>query len=100
MLSPPVDPGAQVSLAASEPASKEGCDDADEEVARVPRVRPDPEKPTSRERLEHNIAHCPYGIFVAEREGRVMVGYRNYPKGPMQKVQALLDEIAREAVDN
>ena len=47
-----------------------------------------------------NIAHCPYGIFVAEREGRVMVGYRNYPKGPMQEVQALLDEIAREAVDN
>ena len=47
-----------------------------------------------------NIAHCPYGIFVAERQGRVMVGYRNYPKGPMQEVQALLDEIAREAVDN
>lgn len=45
-----------------------------------------------------NIAHCPYGIFVAERQGRVMVGYRNYPKGPMQEVQALLDEIAREAV--
>ncbi|MDF3415972.1 DUF302 domain-containing protein [Sulfitobacter sp. M57] len=47
-----------------------------------------------------NIAHCPYGIFVAEREGRVMVGYRNYPKGPMQEVQALLDEIAQEAVAN
>ncbi|MCX7560396.1 DUF302 domain-containing protein [Sulfitobacter sp. F26204] len=45
-----------------------------------------------------NIAHCPYGIFVAERQGRVMVGYRNYPKGPMQEVQALLDDIAREAV--
>ncbi len=45
-----------------------------------------------------NIAHCPYGIFVAERQGRVMVGYRNYPNGPMQEVQALLDEIAREAV--
>lgn len=45
-----------------------------------------------------NIAHCPYGIFVAEREGKVMVGYRNYPDGPMQEVQALLDEIAREAV--
>lgn len=47
-----------------------------------------------------NIAHCPYGIFVAERQGRVMVGYRNYPKGPMQEVQALLDEIAQEAVAN
>jgi uncharacterized protein (DUF302 family) len=45
-----------------------------------------------------NIAHCPYGIFVAERQGRVMIGYRNYPEGPMQEVQALLDDIAREAV--
>ena len=45
-----------------------------------------------------NIAHCPYGIFVAEREGKVMVGYRNYPEGPMQQVQTLLDEIVREAV--
>jgi uncharacterized protein (DUF302 family) len=45
-----------------------------------------------------NIAHCPYGVFVAERQGRVMIGYRNYPEGPMQEVQALLDEIAREAV--
>jgi uncharacterized protein (DUF302 family) len=45
-----------------------------------------------------NIAHCPYGIFVAERAGEVMIGYRTYPAGPMQEVQALLDEIAREAV--
>lgn len=45
-----------------------------------------------------NIGHCPYGIFVAEREGAVMVGYRNMPEGPMQEVQALLDEIARDAV--
>ena len=35
---------------------------------------------------------------VAEREGKVMVGYRNYPEGPMQEVQTLLDEIVREAV--
>jgi hypothetical protein len=27
-----------------------------------------------------------------------MVGYRNYPEGPMQQVQTLLDEIVREAV--
>jgi uncharacterized protein (DUF302 family) len=47
-----------------------------------------------------NIAHCPYGIFVAERDGEVMVGYRHYPEGPMQEVQALLDEIAREATGN
>ncbi len=45
-----------------------------------------------------NIAHCPYGIFVADQDGQVMVGYRSYPEGAMQEVQALLDEIAREAV--
>lgn len=45
-----------------------------------------------------NIAHCPYGVFVADRDGEVMVGFRNYPEGPMQEVQALLDSIAREAV--
>ena len=45
-----------------------------------------------------NIAHCPYGIFVADKDGKVMVGYRNLPEGPMQEVQALLDEIAQEAV--
>ena len=44
-----------------------------------------------------NIAHCPYGVFVTEREGEVQVGYRNMPEGPMQDVQALLDDIAREA---
>ncbi|MEP5292222.1 MAG: DUF302 domain-containing protein [Hyphomicrobiales bacterium] len=45
-----------------------------------------------------NIAHCPYGIFVADREGQIMVGYRNFPEGPMQEVQSLLDEIVRDAV--
>jgi len=44
-----------------------------------------------------NIAHCPYGVFVTDREGQVSVGYRNLPDGPMQEVQALLDDIAREA---
>ncbi|MBE0453105.1 DUF302 domain-containing protein [Roseovarius autotrophicus] len=55
----------------------------------------------SREVMEAdpmNIAHCPYGIFVAEREGGVMVGYRNMPEGEMQKVQAFLDEIVQEAL--
>ncbi len=55
----------------------------------------------SREVMEAdpmNIAFCPYGIFVAERGGDVMIGYRNYPAGEMQKVQALLDEIVREAL--
>ena len=47
-----------------------------------------------------NIAHCPYGVFVAERGGEVTVGYRTYPDGAMQDVQVLLDEIAQEAVGN
>ena len=45
-----------------------------------------------------NIAHCPYGIFVADRDGQVIIGYRNYPVGPMQEVQALLDEIVQDAL--
>ncbi|MEI4232303.1 DUF302 domain-containing protein [Roseovarius sp. D22-M7] len=56
----------------------------------------------SREVMEENpmnIGHCPYGIFVAEREDEVMVGYRTYPEGEMQKVQALLDGIAQEAIE-
>lgn len=44
-----------------------------------------------------NIAHCPYGIFVTDREGAVTIGYRHLPDGPMQEVQAMLDTIAREA---
>lgn len=44
-----------------------------------------------------NLIYCPYGIFVAERDGEVTIGYRNFPEGPMQDVQALLDEIVREA---
>lgn len=56
----------------------------------------------SREVMEvdpMNIAHCPYGVFVADRGGQVMVGYRRYPEGEMQKVQALLDEIVQEALE-
>jgi uncharacterized protein (DUF302 family) len=56
----------------------------------------------SREVMESDpmtIAHCPYGIFVAERGGEVMVGYRTYPEGEMQKVQSLLDEIVKEAME-
>lgn len=45
-----------------------------------------------------NIAYCPYGVFVAEGDGAVMVGYRTYPDGPMDAVETLLDGIAREAV--
>ena len=53
----------------------------------------------SREVMEAdpmNIAHCPYGIFVADRGDEVMVGYRDYPDGPMQKVEDLLAEIVAE----
>lgn len=46
-----------------------------------------------------NIAHCPYGIFVAERDGAVMIGHRNYPEGPMQAVQDLLQDIVKDAID-
>lgn len=55
----------------------------------------------SREVMEadpSNIAHCPYGIFVADRDGDVTIGYLNYPQGEMQKVQALLDEITKDAI--
>ncbi|WP_246044072.1 DUF302 domain-containing protein [Ruegeria sediminis] len=48
-----------------------------------------------------NIAYCPYGIFVAEladQPGEVIVGFRQFPDGAMQEVQALLDGIVREAV--
>ncbi|AVO37144.1 DUF302 domain-containing protein [Pukyongiella litopenaei] len=44
-----------------------------------------------------NIAHCPYSIFVTDREGAVQVGYRNLPEGPMQEVQDLLDRIVQAA---
>ena len=44
-----------------------------------------------------NIAHCPYAVFITDKDGAVQVGYRNQPEGPMQEVQALLDAIAREA---
>ncbi|WP_316013529.1 DUF302 domain-containing protein [Roseobacter sp. HKCCA0434] len=55
----------------------------------------------SREVMEAdplNIAYCPYGIFVTEREGAVEIGYRTYPDGPMDAVEDLLDTIARDAL--
>ncbi len=57
----------------------------------------------SREVMEAdplNLAYCPYGIFVAETDDGVMVGYRSYPDGEMQKVQNLLADIVAEAVGN
>ncbi|WP_299047198.1 DUF302 domain-containing protein [uncultured Tateyamaria sp.] len=57
----------------------------------------------SREVMEAdpmNIAHCPYGIFVAEQAGAVVIGYRDYPEGEMSKVEDLLQSIVAEAVEN
>lgn len=45
-----------------------------------------------------NIVHCPYGIFIAEMDGAVTIGHRDYPDGPMQEVEALLDAIILEAM--
>lgn len=47
-----------------------------------------------------NVVFCPYGIFVAKQPGsdEVTIGYRQFPEGPMQEVQSLLDEIVREAI--
>jgi hypothetical protein len=47
-----------------------------------------------------NIAHCPYGVFVyatPDAPGVTHVGYRRMPAGPMQEVEAVLDQIARQA---
>ncbi len=55
---------------------------------------------TSREVMEAdpmNIQHCPYGIFIAETRGEVMIGHRDYPDGSMQAVEDLLIEIVEEA---
>jgi uncharacterized protein (DUF302 family) len=56
----------------------------------------------SREVMEAdpmNIAQCPYGIFVAETSDGVMIGRRDYPAGPMDKVEAMLDAIIAEAAE-
>lgn len=58
----------------------------------------------SREVMEAdpmNIAFCPYDIFIADPVGEndaVIIGYRAFPDGEMQKVQALLDGLARAAI--
>ena len=48
-----------------------------------------------------NIVYCPYDIFVAEiadTPDKVVIGYRQYPDGPMQEVQQMLDGIVRAAL--
>ena len=59
---------------------------------------------TSREVMEAdpmNLVWCPYGIFVAQlpdTPNEVIVGFHDYPEGPMDAVEALLDSIVREAL--
>ncbi|SDL61660.1 DUF302 domain-containing protein [Aliiruegeria lutimaris] len=45
-----------------------------------------------------NIVHCPYTVYVIEKDGKVEVGHRSYPEGPMQQVEELLSGIVAEAV--
>ncbi len=48
-----------------------------------------------------NIVFCPYDIFVmvrADTPDVTTIGYRSYPEGPMQDVEALLDGLARAAI--
>ncbi|WP_323784501.1 DUF302 domain-containing protein [Thalassovita sp.] len=47
-----------------------------------------------------NIRFCPYDIFVAQQPdtGKTIIGYREFPDGPMKEVQALVDTIARAAI--
>lgn len=55
----------------------------------------------SRQVMEQDpslVAYCPYAIFITDVNGTVEVGYRNYPDGPMDAVEALLDGIVQEAV--
>ncbi|MBV0912780.1 DUF302 domain-containing protein [Anianabacter salinae] len=55
---------------------------------------------TSREVMEAdpmNIQHCPYGIFVTEAQGEVMIGHRAYPDDTMSPVRSLLTGIVEEA---
>ena len=48
-----------------------------------------------------NIVYCPYDIFVArlpENPDQTIIGYRDYPAGEMDEVEALLDTIAKAAI--
>lgn len=56
----------------------------------------------SREVMEAdpgNLVHCPYGIYVAAREGVVTIGHRDYLDGPMDRVEALLADIVKTALE-
>ena len=44
-----------------------------------------------------NIVYCPYSIYVADRGGKVTIGFPDYPDGSMQPDEDLLTEIVEEA---
>lgn len=58
----------------------------------------------SREVMEAdpmNVMFCPYDIFVMVRHDTpevTTIGFRAYPEGEMQKIQELLDGLARAAI--
>lgn len=48
-----------------------------------------------------NVQYCPYTIFVyetPEAPGQITVGFRDYPEGEMDQVEALLGGIVKEAL--
>ena len=47
-----------------------------------------------------NLQYCPYGIFVMKKPGEdgTTIGYRTMPDGVMKEVEAMLDEIVKEAI--
>lgn len=58
----------------------------------------------SREVMEAdpmNIVFCPYDIFVMVRPDSpdtTTIGFRTFPDGPMNQVEALLDGLAKSAI--
>ncbi|WP_425039961.1 DUF302 domain-containing protein [Primorskyibacter sp. S187A] len=55
----------------------------------------------SREVMEEDpalVAFCPYSIFITDRTGLVEIGYRTYPPGPMDKVEAFLEVLVQDAL--
>ena len=45
-----------------------------------------------------NIVHCPYSIFVLEKDGQVQIGHPLYAAESMTPVEELLTSIVEEAV--
>lgn len=46
-----------------------------------------------------NVAFCPYSVFVTDKGGKVEVGYQDYPDGPMDLVEELLQEVVDAAME-